>query len=616
MQTKTTLLLLLLAAATIGGIVMLERTVPSNRDRLATVAAAFSINQKAVDHIEVRFEDDRQLALAQKDGFWRVAEPYDDIADPDKVARLIAALSNIEVIEAIDRDEFEDEGWKMTGLTGPAAKVRALSGATTVAEFWLGAAAPLENSAYLMLPPSGSEPERAYMVRTDLLNALKAPQQEWRDTKLVHLPADAITRLTFTQSDGQIEVARADAKSPWNLMKPLQTRAGKERINELLAALLNLDITASALPDLPATSTQPPTAPPDPDQLKITVAANGLLQPWEITLKKPTAATPTVTTAQCSHRRAHFTITSKALSQLWFEPNDLRDNHLTRVDTEALTRVQITSTAFPEVSIKKENDAWLISRHGKWDPANGERVLRSFAALNESQVREFTSDSASDLVPFGLATPFLTLSWTEQPKNGAAHESTLHLGQSADATAFYAKYESEPFIYRINANILPDIPPDPLKWKGLNVLRFSQFALRQISIHAGSQPPVTLGYDSTTSAWTCSIADKDVTTDLDRKKADVLAGLLGRFSAQSWSANGAEAHQALQNPALQVQVMLGEPGKNTGPTRAATLSFAPTQPGTVTALFYGKLNDGPDVFYVGKETLAKITASVLTSAGK
>lgn len=45
MQTKTTLLLLLLAAATMGGIVMLERTVPSNRDPLATVAAAFSINQ-------------------------------------------------------------------------------------------------------------------------------------------------------------------------------------------------------------------------------------------------------------------------------------------------------------------------------------------------------------------------------------------------------------------------------------------------------------------------------------------------------------------------------------------------------------------------------------------
>ena len=611
MQTKTTLLLLLLAAATVGGIVMLEQSLPSNRDRIASLAAAFTVNQQTVDHIEVRFEDDRQIALAQKDGLWRIAEPYDDMADPEKVNRLISALSSIEIIEPIDRDDFEDEGWKMTGLSGPAAKVRALSGATTVAEFWLGAAAPLENSAYLMLPPSGDEPEHAYMVRTDLLNALKVPQQDWRDMKLIHLPADLITRLTFTQADGQIEVSRKDSKSPWNLQKPIQTRAGKERINELLAALLNLDITTATVPDLPAATTQPAASPPDPDQLKVTVDALGLPQPWEITIKKPATETPTTTTAQCSHRRAHFTITSKALQQLWFEPNALRDDHLTRVDSEALTHLRIISTAFSEVEIKKDNNAWLINRLGKWEPANGERVLRSFAALNESKVREFTSDSASDLVPFGLASPFLTLSWTEQAKNGPAHESTLHLGQSADATAFYAKYEEEPFIYRINANILPDIPPDPLKWKGLNVLRFSQFALRQITVRAGAQPPTVLGYDPTTSAWTCAIAEKDVTSDLSRTKADVLAGLLSRFTAQSWSANGAEAHQALENPALQVQVMLGEPGKNTGPTKAAVLSFAPTQPGVVSALFYGRLNEGPDVFYVAKDVLAKIAASVL-----
>lgn len=141
----------------------------------------------------------------------------------------------------------------------------------------------------------GSEPERAYMVRTDLLNALKAPQQEWRgDTKLVtylqkarHHPTADIHPI-----DGQIEVALA-------LLVPVEPDEtapdpGREKSASMSSSLrCSISTSPPALfPISQPTSTQPPTAPPDPDQLKIIIAANGLLQPWEITLKNPPLPRP------------------------------------------------------------------------------------------------------------------------------------------------------------------------------------------------------------------------------------------------------------------------------------------------------------------------------------
>jgi len=46
-------------------------------------------------------------------------------------------------------------------------------------------------------------------------------------------------------------------------------------------------------------------------------------------------------------------------------------------------------------------------------PRTAIEVAKVFDALNEHRVKEFVSDSAANLQPFGLDKPFLTVAWNE-----------------------------------------------------------------------------------------------------------------------------------------------------------------------------------------------------------
>jgi hypothetical protein len=190
----------------------------------------------------------------------------------------------------------------------------------------------------------------------------------------------------------------------------------------------------------------------------------------------------------------------------------------------------------------------------------------------------------------------------------------LHFGTNTASTDFFAKYDHEPSVFRIDASILPSIPQEAIKWKGLGVLRFTQFSLRQISLTAGTAPATILKYDPTTAQWKGERANQDITQQIDRVKADKLANALARFSVQDWSGDPTAAITALQNPALRIVLTLGEPGKNTGPTRDTILNFAPTQPGQDTTLYFGQVQGDPDVFYIARSTLLQVLAPVFKNA--
>lgn len=600
MNFRTTLVLLLLVAAVIGGIVGLEDWMPTSRERIEVDASVLAFDEAKLDHVEMGLADGKSFVLAKQGGVWRVSEPYDDVADPERVARLLKELREMRMVEPIKRSEFDDKAWNATGLETPVAKVRLMAGKERLASFWVGNPGVLEGMTYAtMESPEEGEERKAFVLRTGLHPLLKEAPSLWRDLKLLRLPAEKVTRVRFTSADGQIEVAREEGeRSDWRLIKPLQTRGSKERIEERLAAVLNLDVLGAELATLAASPGEAvPGGAAQADALKVSVEAGGAS--YEMTVTKPVDGADS-TTALVSHRRPKFTISAKQAAMLWCEPNELRDEHFARVEAEAVSEIQIRSAAFPEVDLKQENNLWLLRRNGRWEPANGDRVARFFETLNQSKVREFTSDSAAELAPYGLDKPFLTLSWLEK---GSESKKELLFGQGADQTGFYLKSGKEPFIYRISADVLPNFPPDALKWKGRGVMRFSQFDLKKITLAIGSAPAIELAYNAASGEWSGRAGDQDVTAMVDRVKADALAGALGRLSADDWSRSLGEALKALEKPTVRIQVTLQAAGRADAPVREHDLKFAPTQEGQDTAIYYGRLDEQPDVFYISRESL-------------
>lgn len=610
MHLRTTVLLFLLVAALGALILGVERYLPSTRELREMKKGPIKFSRTEVTQFEIDSSGGDGVSLAREDKTWWVRRPFNDHADPDKVNKLLEELLAIGWIERIHRDEFDAAGWAKTGLDQPRHKLRIMIGKESVLNLSLGTASPLEGSHYLGLHKTDKTDETAYYVaKTTLPDLLKPSPKDWRDNKLVRLSAESVRGLNLMQEGGQIEMLRDGNRGDWVLLKPLITRGSKEKINELVSTLLNLEIK-DAVESVNGLDTGATSGVNGPQTLKVTLAASdATIEPIEITLLKP-QPDATETKAAISNRRAVFTVTSKSFKELWAQPNDLRDRMLTRIDEDGISGVRIDSLAFPPVILEKKSDSWFLERHRRLVPANGDRIAGLIEALNTHKVRNYTSDSAANLAIYGLDKPFLTLTLMLADNTGKAK---ILFGANAERTEFFAKYETAPSVYQIDASLLPNIPQDGIKWKGLGAIRFTQFALRKITLSVGANPSTTLNYDPTTAQWTGERAERDITAKIDRVKADQLAGVLAKFNVQDWSADATDAIKALKNPALRVVVTLGEPGTNTGPTRDISLNFAPTQEGMDTLMYYGQVDQGPDVFYITRTSLLEVLMSVYKS---
>ncbi|MDI1312121.1 DUF4340 domain-containing protein [Prosthecobacter sp.] len=599
MSARTTLLLFLLVAS-MGAIILgIERYFPSAIDQREVRRGPNRFEREKVTRIEILTAENVPLTLVRDGSAWRIEAPYADLADPQKVAALIISLHGVEWIQRVHQKDFDTAEWQKTGLDKPRYKVRLLAGEAPVYECWFGAPGAVENSLYIGIPGSGENDTAWYLAKSEAPMVLQIPAASWRDPKLLRLPAEVITSITLNQPSGQIVLSRENEHAPWLLEKPLKTRGSKERITELLSAILNIEITEAK--DVTAT-TKEDAQTAHAGEIKVTVESKARGKSYEFTLKKPADEKQAVTTATTAYRKPAFTVVAKNLLALWVTPNALRDHLLTQIDGERLDFITINSKTHPEINLRNEGGSWYLQRHGKWDPANGERVGRCLEALNTYEILQFAADSAADLTPFGLDDPFQTVTWTPQREKPVK----LMFGHNPESTQFFAKYDSEPFVYRIDASLLPSLPTDGIKWKGLGALRFTTFALRRITMAQGAFAPTILDYNPVTAEWKASRGGHDITEELDRVKADQLAANLSRFTVQDWAADRSDALQALKTPFLTIQVVLGEPGRLDGPVREIELLFSPTQPNASTAFYFGQIKDDPDIFYITNNALLQV----------
>ena len=622
MRTRTTLTLFLVAGLIGTAIYNLEHRVPSTRDQHARDEQPIRFDPAKVDSITIE-AGETTTALTVKDGFWNVGKPLDDAADQERVTAVLQGLHDAEWIEHLKRSDMTDAAWKLTGLDKPFTHLKLSAGGQVVAECWLGNASAIDGAIYMSVPGFKPGQTDSFVARTPLAQVIKKPMEEWRDSRLLRVPAESVSRITISDGHGKIEMMRPKPRAPWDLVKPLQTRGDNDRINELLATVLALKISSVNPGDSP--NAVLPT-----DALRIAVRTSVAPAPIELQLTRPVDPAATKTEATASHRPHTFAIASERLSSLWVQLNDLRDDRLARVDTDKVDAVMVKSGLAGDVTLRKQGESWQLQHGNDWEPANGDRVAKMFEALNNHHVREFVADSAANLKPYGLTNPFLIVAWNEPGDKPATDdaamkttgkrfiasalvgtETELHFGQDAQGSIF-AKYEGEPIIYRVGASVLQALPRDNVRWKAVNPVRFSQFALVRIAISVGTNPPVILDHHPITSAWTGSRAGEDLTPLIDQVKADHLVDRLGGLIVQDWVQDRTDGTKALQDPAVTIQAtILTEPGNLKSPTKLITLNFAPTVPGTDSALYYGRVDNGPDVFLITRDGMRQLLASVL-----
>ena len=600
MKLSTTIILVLLTGALIAFIATHEHHQPGTVEKMTLDVFPFQFKPEDADEIELDRKD-ATLRLALRNGSWRVGQPFEDPADPDLVKELLEAVRAMEWVETLDRKELRKEDIKRTGLGDDTVKITVRSKGEVLAQASFGAAAPLDGCVYAAVP---KDKEHINVARTTVPSFLSKADDEWRDPKLVRLKAEDINLVTMSAGTSTMEFARTDAKHSWQIVKPLEARASDENFTAaIINPLLNMKVKPAKI------NTPAPTAGADLPVMTITVGVTSLPKP--VVFKLHPNADPTGEVQVEVNMREGVFLTSAKAGYFWkFEPNHLRDQHLVRIPKEQTTALRIRSPREAEVALDKKGVRWMLTRFGKVESANQERVAKLFDTLNAATIAQFLSNSAGNLEQWGLKEPDLTVEWQVNGKTSA-----LEFGQTANGVPT-ARIRDEPFIYLPNLildqnTLINAIPTDSLRWRSQKLINVSLFAMRRIVVAEGDKPPMTLFYDPTQASWSGTIAGRDITPKIITELANQLMQRMIDFQPVDWSRDRAPAVAALQNPTLTIQLLLANPFKPAEEPKPVTLTFAPLQPGVDTARYHGRKDDDPDTFTISRELYRELITPVI-----
>ncbi len=453
MKTRTTLLLLILVVALGVWIKFFESKTPNTATAKREAGNVVNFDRAKLEGITIQNGDDR-IELRQQAGKWRLTAPVKDQADGAVVDNLISDLEAWRKESSITAQEVTAEKGRMAefGLVQPKLRLR-LSGPEMPPEIWFGKDTAFEGQMYVRFADAKDVYIAPQTVRTDI--AKKA--DEFRDRKLTDLATAQVTRVVLKSAAGEIELAKKNEH--WEIVKPLQARGDDQKIGDLVAQLTNARIqefVADDKGDLQAYGLSDPRG---------SITIYGVDDKEGSTLQLGAVADKIEDAIYVRYlpRQAVYALPKKTGELLTVRPNDLRDRHLVRLDTNNLDRLNIEAVGQPKIVLARKEQNWTLASRSD-QPANGEEVRRLLDTLNNQQVVRFVADTASELPKYGLDQPQVKLTFssfasenTAETKAGEKPFLSLSLGKS-EGNEVYARIGEEPFIVAVNrAAARPDL---------------------------------------------------------------------------------------------------------------------------------------------------------------
>jgi hypothetical protein len=627
MRVRTTIVLLAVTALGIGFIAFFERRQPgtletAERARVLLDLAVDDIGKIEITNAAGRVKLERLAGGGERD--WQLASPVKDRADGPAVTKLLQLASGTEVLERLSGEEvLKKSRLKELGLdAGQQGRVTFYPRGGDAVRVVLGRPAPAPGTLYVQIEADDKQAEEVLVVRVPWTEPLLARSPgEWRDPRLLMAAPEAIHRIAVQGTEGQIELQRAlltaeDRKknlvATWQLTKPLPERADQELITDtLLPGLLNARALSFSEPGGPAAATGPAA-------VRVTVWSDGGPPDGEILEVFP-GAEPDTAWVHISGRPGQARTGADLLALSGCTLDRLRDPKLAAIDSRRLTTVVLKDAAIGETPLYQHQGTWYLAHDGLVHEAGRDRIQSLVDVFNTALVLQWF-DQPGPAADYGLDAPFLQLTFgtaahADRARPTApteADSSTLRIGQRQNR--FYAQWSGRPTVMQFDGSILGSVPREWIRYKSPRLLGFAPLSLRRLTLTEDPAPPLECIFDHAAGAtWSASRQGADVTEYLDRQQLERLVNRLSEFEAHDWSSDPTAGLEALQQPLLVVDLVIEQFDETSGEPKPVPvrMSLAPTVAGQRTALYYGRLNNDPNVFIVRRPLVEELLQPIL-----
>jgi len=458
MNWRTTLVLAALTLGVFAYLRFVEMKQPSTEEAKRQAQNVVKFDRNKINGIVIQ-NGDEKIEMRRRDNRWRLETPIKDQTDSSLIENLLSDLENWQRDGTISAKEIEADKNKLTeyGLNKPKLRLK-LIGQDRPPEILFGKDAALEGKMYVRFENS----KETFLAGQSVKKDIDKKPEEFRDRKLTDLITAQVSRIILKTPAGEMELQKK--ADHWEIVKPLRARGDDQKINDLIAQITTARIQQFVADDHGDLSPYGLVEPRGAITLFTQADKPGqLMQIGGIPENEKDQ-----TYVRFALRGFVYTVPKKIEEILNTKPDDLRDRHLVRIDTNVLDRITIEAPGKGKVVLARKDENWTITNRQN-TPANSREIRRFIDTLQDERVTKFVEDVASNLAKYGLDKPQLQLTFssfasenTAETKAGEQPFVTVAFGK-VDGDNVYARLADEPFVVALRRGLLDQIFTDPLQ---------------------------------------------------------------------------------------------------------------------------------------------------------
>ncbi len=543
MRFRTTLVLLVVAVALGAFIFGLDRWSQSTRERRERAAHVVEVTRASIQGFTIRNGDELVRVKTEGDA-WKMTAPWQDDVDAGVVDQLLDAIQSLRpenVITDLGRGDKRRQTLKDFGLNKSRLRLK-LDGKQMPAELLFGSETAVQGESYLRI----ADDDAVYVVSNDLKDIVSKKPEDFRDHRMTPFLTTLINRAIFRVSGGEIELAKE--QDNWLLVRPIKGRANNDAVVDILTRMNQTPI-AKFVSD---NNSNPGSFGLDSPSSVVTLFGDdGKKVQIEIGGRVP--SNPDSIYASLPQRKSVVEVNKQFANLFNITPNDLRDRKIARMNPDLIDRVTIEKADEPKIVLARDENRWrfLSPANG---PANADTITRLIQGINNGEVSEFVSDTATDLTKYGLDQPKLKITFSSYSSENTAEANagetiltTLAFGNSEKGVT-YVRLEDEPYIFSITDQLFATLPTTEFSFRPLDVLDLRRDQLVSLRLERGEAKPIDL-IRGKQGKWVL----KDHENQQDDGQIQLLLTTLTGLRATAWVGNP-KPEYGLDSPSLLIKI--------------------------------------------------------------